>query len=224
MATIYFFGDSWPVGCELELATQKPYPKLVGEMLTIPTVNCATGGSSQLEMLPKLLSSQIQPNDVAIFALTSPSRRFYYESNPTNCSDPIITWDFSLTTVNDFNDTWMAGLSVYALYSWCLQHQVTPYFFNLFTTSYNTEFHHLIWEEIPEDVWMLPKDTCVARELYDPEWYKQWDTLRNGDFADWLVTNNTQVNKYIKPCINHPNQAGHLVIAEMIVDHLGSTV
>jgi hypothetical protein len=228
MTTIYFYGDSWPNGHELDYTNlfptlQHPYPVLVGEMLGVESVNCAVSGTTQLEMLPHMLESKIQPGDIAVFSLTSPSRRFFYEPHYDDPTKPLIEWDFTLTTVNDFNDVWMAGLSVYVLYMWCKDHQVTPYFFNSFTTSYNTEFHHNIWNEIPDDVWLLPKDTCVARELFDPAWYKQWDTLRNGDYADWLDTNNEQVQRYIRPCKDHPNPEGHRIIAEMIVKGIRGT-
>lgn len=224
MTTIYFYGDSWTRGSELELfpEPQKVYSELIEEFLKIPTKNYSKNGSTQLEMMHQLLHSPIGKNDIAIFSLTSPSRRFFYGPDPRNQESPKIFYDGSLQTINDYNDVWMAGLAVYTLYTWCLQHSIKAYFFNLFTTSYNTEFHHLIWDSIPDDIWILPKDTCATREWYDPTWYKQWDTLRNNNYSAWLGTNNKQVQKYIRPCQNHPNPEGHKMIAQMVGEYLRS--
>ena len=92
MTTLRFFGDSWPAeGGEINTITNsdvESFPTLVGQALGLETINFGVSGSSQPFMLHQLINSPIKSGDYAVFCLTSPSRKFYYndQGNPTNKS------------------------------------------------------------------------------------------------------------------------------------------
>jgi lysophospholipase L1-like esterase len=50
--------------------------------------------------------------------------------------------------------------------------------------------------------------------LFDPEQFAE--QYNDSDFYDWLQSNNAQVEKYIRPCQDHPNLAGREQIAQAI--------
>ena len=225
MTTLYFFGDSWPAegpmpGVKEELVS---YPSLVGQELNLPVSNHSVLGTSQSDMIQQLLNSGIQANDVAVFSVTAYSRQFYYDENGNkiNVSKPE---DMAmLKTVNDYNGVWQSAQNCYLLYSICRQWNITPCFLNTFNNCYLKHYHHKLWDLIPDDVWILPKDKCVVQE-FDPVYFGQYDEYRNSDYRDWLKTNNAQVQYYIRPHEAHPHVNGRKKIAEIISKFLSTNV
>ena len=222
MTTLYFFGDSWPAEGSIE-GEKNPviesYPTHVGQYLNLPIRNCSVSGTSQSDMIQQLLNCDIKAGDQAIFSLTSGARKFYYDKNgnPINASAEIAMKHLDLS--NDFNDTWLAAQTCYILYYYCRERLITPWFINTFNIAYHKNYHHKLWESIPDTPWIIPKDRCVI-EQFDPEFFGRWEEFHNSDFNDWLDTNNQQVQYYIRPFHNHPHTNGRKKIAEIIAEKL----
>jgi hypothetical protein len=219
MTTLYFFGDSWPQEGPVENSTITSYPTLVGQYLNLPIKNYSVGGSSQPDMIQQLLNCDIKAGDLAIFSLTAGSRKFYYDpkGKPVNSSSVPAMKHLDLS--NDFNDTWIAAQTCYILHHYCQDRSITPWFINTFNIAYHKNYHHKLWESIPDSCWILPKDRCVI-EHFDPEFFGQWEEFHNSDFNSWLDTNNQQVQYYIRPYYNHPHINGRTKIAEIIAEKI----
>jgi hypothetical protein len=221
MTTLYFFGDSWPAEGPLEgkLEVIPSYPTIVGDILELNVVNCSVSSSSQLDMIQQLLNSNIQPGDIAVFSLTAQSRQFYYDNfgKPVNVSNPEKMT--LLDAVNDYNGVWQSAQTCFILYNICQQWNVTPCFLNTFNISYHKDYHHKLWELIPDNCWIMPKNKCVVEE-FDVEFFNQFKEYRNSDFTSWLDTNNKQVQHYIRPYKNHPYINGRQKIAVIIANYL----
>ena len=80
---ILIFGDSWPFGAELDLTKEKPYGTLIAEYMNWPTSNYSRPATSIDHLLIQLLTAQSKELSLkgckALFTLTSPSRRMYYQ-------------------------------------------------------------------------------------------------------------------------------------------------
>jgi len=184
---------------------------MISDMLDIPYVNHAQSGASQMDMISKLVSSEATSGDHAIFSLTAPSRRFYFNEHGRSTNTSV---DRDPEQVNDYQDSWLSALTCYAVYTYCVTKQICPWFINTFNVSYKSMWAHPMWNLIPDSAWVLPKNTCVVQMLFDPEQFA--DKYNDSDFYDWLQSNNAQVEKYIKPCQDHPNLAGREQIAQAI--------
>ena len=227
MTTLRFFGDSWPSERdethELALAqglTPKSYPQLVSEILNLPYKNYSVNGTSQQHNLVQLMASNIQPGDHAIFSLTSPYRKMYYDEQGRartlgHATDPML--------INDYNETWLSANICFTLYYYCLSRGSHAWFINTFDTSAFAWIDQPLWQEIPELCWLMPSDQCVA-QLFDPEFFQQTPEYKSYYFKDWLDSDNAQVQKYIRPNVNHPNQAGRELIAKKIADELSQRI
>ena len=216
---LYFFGDSWPAeGGELETMYGKKfksYPAMISDLLDIPYVNHAQWGTSQPDMISKLILSNASTGDHAIFSMTAPSRRFYFDDNGTAEN---ISVDKSAEQVNDYQDSWLSALTCYTILNYCITKQIRAWFINTFNVSYKPTRAHPLWNMIPDDVWVLPKNTCAVQMLFDPEQFA--DKYDDSDFYNWLQSNNAQVKKYIRPCQDHPNLTGRERIAQTIAEKI----
>ena len=233
MTILHFFGDSWsaePGEYESiasrtltpeEFAKVESYPKMVSKFLNIPYKNHSVQGSSIAHMIPQLLNSGITSGDCAIFSLTAPSRSFYYNSSGTAIHQRAYE-QLNQKTVNHFNVGWMSAWSCYTLYKLCQDQNINGWFMPLFDVPYQADYHHELWDRIPEDCWIIPKTSCVTK-LFDPEYFSQWETYRNSNFHEWLATNNAQVKTYIRPCQDHPNILGRRLIADTIISKLSAS-
>ena len=237
--TLHFFGDSWPdEGGEIDEIYKrtkdkkllidddipKSYPRMVSELLSMPYTNYAVSSTSQPDMIRQLMSNhKLHKGDHAIFSLTSPSRRFYYDDNNNHINE---FCDSNVHTMNDSHDSYLSALTCYSLYNYCIQHEVTPWFINTFNVSYYTtgNMQHALWDEIPAINWIIPRDKCAVQILFDTDYFStnsdEEFEYRNSDWTDWLNTNNNNVKKYIRPCISHPNLKGRMLIALEIFKRL----
>ena len=195
------------------------YPTVVGQIVNLPIKNYSQNGSSQPDMIQKLLNADINDGDIAIFSMTAQSRQFYYNDSGKPINVATAEEMSLLPTVNDYNGVWQSAQTCFVLYNICQQKNVIPCFLNTFNISYHKEYHHKLWELLPDDVWIMPKDHCVIEE-FDTEYFGKFDEYRNSDFWEWLQTNNKQVQYYIRPYANHPHVNGRKKIAEIISDYL----
>ena len=220
--TIWFFGDSWPAGVELDRipkTTQHShrdgaFPALVGERLQVDIVNKAIAGSSQESMLESLLDCNIKKDDIAIFCCTAKTRRLYRRDDGTTHG---IQFQHDTTYVNPYEDERVSSHCCALLYYLCMSRGCTPYFFNLFDCVRYVDRMYL---EIPESHWLIPKEESVLSWLFDPVYFHKYDHHHNGNFRAWLDTESELVQRYIRPCEGHPNLNGHNLIAEYLVEQL----
>ena len=217
--TIWFYGDSWPGGCELEpepgQTTQDlAFPARVGTLLQTDVVNKSVWGSSQEFMLEALLDSDLQPGDLAIFCCTVRTRRTYRTAD-NRFKD--VQWQTDENLVNDYEDERVSAQALALAYHMTLSRQATPYFFNQFDTVNHVDKMYL---EIPDQHWLIPMRHSVLSALFDPEYFAQWDNHKRHNFYTWMDTESSTVKKYIRPCNGHPNLHGHQTIAEFIANEL----
>jgi len=219
MNRLHFFGDSWTIEDDFEKLIENPigYPSMVGKLLNRPVINHAISGSSQLKMVDIAIKSNLGQEDHAVFSMSAPSRRFYFDYKGHIVDCPV---DENKGAVNDYQDSWLSAITCFMLIKICEERKCTPWFVNIFNVSYQSEWLHPLWHAIPPNVWLLPPDRCMVQDVLDAEWFSQFSIFRNSDFNDWLSTNNEQVIKYIRPCYNHPNLLGRKKIAEFIADKL----
>ena len=74
---VYFDGDSWTYGAELEDPVEKRFSTIISR----GSVNKATGGSSNQRIVRHLLEDDISHYDYAVIQMTIPSRTEYYDKN-----------------------------------------------------------------------------------------------------------------------------------------------
>lgn len=224
MSTLYFFGDSWPAEHgEIDQIMRRKgidvdsYPAIVGKLLDMPVKNHAIAASSQEHMIVQLLASDINAGDHAVFSLTTPSRRMIY--NDHNQVEHQFV-DPCRSGVNEFNDQWRSANTLFVLYQYCQSKKIHPWFVCTFNVTCINEYNNLLWKEIPDHCWLMPKNQCLVEKIFDPAFFSQRNEYRNCNFQEWLDTENAQVEKYIRPCLNHPNALGHQIIAEWIAAEL----
>lgn len=231
---LYFFGDSWSAETgELEawhvknnIAPGEPllsYPAMISKFLNIPYRNFSVPGSSQQSMIPQLINSDAKSGDHAIFSLTSPSRRFYYNNDNTMIN---LSIDGIKESISVYQDSWLSALTCFTLYNYCMQKEIQPWFVSTFDVSYHDriEKHHALWKHVPDSVWILPKETCLVQTEFDPEWYNKESKNLTANLYNWLNSGRPAVNKYIRPCVDHPNLAGRKKIAKKITSVLKNKI
>ncbi len=217
--TLWFYGDSWPNGCELENSQGKSrpelaFPAMVSYRLRRSFVNKAVTGSSQPYLIEAFLESDVESNDIAIFCLTAKTRRMY-----RSVDNSIVESQFNHDDryVNEYEDERVSSQTCALLYFLAQQKNVKPYFFNLFDT---VRHDNKLYQVIPDDCWLIPRNHSVLSWLFDPDFFTRNADHHNGDFREWLDRNCELVEKYIRPCEAHPNITGHRVIADYIVETL----
>jgi len=237
MTTLHCFGDSWPdeigeaeeiyeVNPELiELVDGKPprsIPKMISDLLGVEYQNHSQSSTSQPEMIQQLVRAPVKAGDHAVFFITSPSRRFYFDEHGNTVNE---FCDVNRNALNDYQDSWLSALTCYTLYNYCKSKSVTPWFLSTFNVSYyQTMDMHPLWDEIPKDRWIVDKHKCIVQEEFDNEFFSSTNDnefeYRNSDWSDWLRTENENVKKYIRPCEDHPNLVGRMAIAKRIAETL----
>lgn len=228
MTTLYFFGDSWSAEhCEIERLvnskqlvldqTPQSYPVMVGKIIGLPVKNLSKSGSSQASLIDQLLKSDIAAGDHAVFSLTAPSRRMYFDGHGQPID--IFATDFK-EALNDYDDSWQSALTCYTLYKLCQEKSIGCWFLSTFNISYNPDACHCFWDYIPDSVWLIPKEKCAVQTELDPEYFSQYQFYKNSDFFTWLETNNDRVHQCIRPCEQHPNLYGRELIATKVANEL----
>lgn len=218
---IWVYGDSWPDGCELEndLGQSRPelaFPAMLAQKFNCQVINRAVTGSSQPFLIESFLDSQTQPGDIAIFCLTAKTRRMYRGIN-NEIVEQQFTHDEML--VNQYEDERVSAQVCALLYFLSKEIKVIPYFFNLFDT---VRYGNKLQNVIPDNHWLIPQNHSVLSWLFDPVFFTRFADHHNGDFREWLDRNCDLVQKYIRPCIAHPNLHGHETIANFLADALVS--
>jgi len=214
---IAFFGDSWVAGCEANEIDGSDAPEFAFPSYFPESLNLGiTGGSNDYFL--EQLTENLYNIKTAIFCLTDPARRFWKDSkgnfiNGNNIDSSLMNIYKYLTNLsNDVNDDVLTSRTCLLLYLICKTYNIEPYFVNMFGGQLGES---PLWSLIPESAWILPKDKCISKHCFDQKnWFVEYPGI--GDFSVWLKTNNLDVQKFIRPCIAHPNKYGHKVISEFI--------
>lgn len=219
MVSLHFYGDSWTLEDDSENIIQDcvGYPSLVGKILDLPAHNHALSGNSQMGMIDQFVRTETSSGDHVIFSMSAPSRRFYFDNDGRSKN---LSVDEHKDAINDFQDSWLSAITCLSLIHLCQRRGCHAWFINLFNISYQEEWAHPLWESIPSSVWLLEPDCCLVQKVFDAEWFDKFEVFRNSDFHAWLETENAQVQKYIRPCLNHPNLEGRNAIASFIANKL----
>lgn len=230
----YWFGDSWLVGDELELAvpydqrTQYVFAQLFSDHYDVECINLGESGSSP-DIIPwkfNHIKNQLQSDDIVFFCL-SPSHRTSRFNNE-QIHEQIIPGPNHNKNVHAYAAKWYkyfdtAPQRLYnydciigLLWLWCQQLGIRCYFTNLFTTEPNT-----MLKIVPDTAWLLPRDQCIA-QLIMPIIDNDSGTVVDNDNPK-LTTVEWDLQKkflemYVRPGYCHPNIQGHQHIANKLIE------
>ena len=197
------FGDSWPVGTELQ-SHELAFGDLLHERLnTNNFFNCAEQGStidSLVIQLHDFMKKKIE-DCICVFFITNPARYLYFENNKAKILRP--TGDKSALTKfyfgevqSDELDYHKANISILALQRMCQQKGYKDYYMEGWT--------NMTWDYAGIDTnKMYPK---TATHILDVDLNPK--TSEIGKY---------QQSEYIKPNKYHPNELGHKKIAEELL-------
>lgn len=218
---VAFFGDSWVVGCEANEENGDDAPEYAFPSYFDNSINLGHSGASNDSLIIKL-HTNLDNIDTAVFCLTDPARRYFVnddieiDGNSRNSQDNkhnLEAYDRALMYLsNDLNDDLIVSKTCLLLYYMCCEHDISCYFLNLFSGQHGTS---PFWKMIPKELWLTPLRSTLVQEVFDTQgWYPEYPNA--GDFTYWLQGNNTDVQKYIRPCEAHPNKTAHQAIANFI--------
>jgi len=219
LGRVAFFGDSWVAGCEANELDGSDAPEFAFPSYFPGSLNLGYSGGSNDYFAHQLVENLLNI-ETAVFCLTDPSRRYWIDNNGNyiNGSNgiqklPGYIDKCLLSLSNNVNDDLLTSQLCLLLYSICKINNIKAYFINMFGGQHcESKF----WDLIPESAWLLPKDKCIVQQCFDQKnWFVEFPHV--GDFTYWLETNNSDVQKFIRPCIAHPNKLGHKVISEFIM-------
>ena len=232
--TFYWFGDSWVFGDELEKqvgADQQQlhtFANLVSEYYQADCINLSACGSS-INAIPlafnKIVTNIDPTTDRVFFFLTAEHRNSMFdEHGQIKNITPSVYKKHNVHQYqeqrfkyfdNSYQRTYNYDCMINLLYHWCKNIGVTCYFSNIFTTKTES-----IIDCVPDSSWLLPKNKCIAEYILP---------LIDNDTFSIIADDNPKltneqwrlqqpyVEKYIRPCHSHPNQAGHQKIAQEII-------
>ena len=222
--TFHWLGGSIVYGDELE-DRLNAYPYLVSEHFNQQCSNHAVNASSIQHMIVQFSQAECKPGDTVFFGLTSedrmyiPDTHFYMAANLYG--DARIDLERNKQWYKYFDSKAQRQFSIAntldLLKAYSDSKQVTAYFYNTFTEAeYST---HLVG---PGD-WLIPPKRCLAREILhiiDNEYYNVvTDDQSWIKEVDWQLQE-PLVEMYIRPNHAHPNELGHKVLADHLIEIL----
>jgi len=202
------FGDSWPYGAELK-SHEKTYGKVLSENLQCKFLNKAIGGScidSMVLQLKDFLAESYNPNTkiCALFFITSLHRALLFNPQTNeprsiypmeNHEDSTIRNYFKYVHCSELHK-FRANVAILALQKICKE--------------YNIDDRYLIgWVDPALDYPGIDKQKIFPQSAVEIL----------GASADHECSTNYQ-HRYFYPNTDHPNEAGHKVIADWILEHL----
>ena len=202
------FGDSWPAGAELK-HYEKPFGEILSENLNCKFINQSIGAScidSMLLQLQQFLEKSYDPGSrtCAVFFVTSYHRALLFDQ-PSNLprsiypmedhADPTVKNYFKYVHSDKLN-RFRANLAILALQKIC--------------SEYKIDDKYLIgWLDPGFDYPGISKDkifSATAAEIL-------------GVSSDHECSTNSN-HKYFYPNRDHPNQLGHKIIADWLLEKI----
>lgn len=203
MTLLVTFGDSWPSGTELS-SSEKTYGALIAEMLSTEFKNYARSATSNEHMilqLKKYIESPNFSNDtIAIFFVTSPARALsidfngkekeLYPGSEKNDAHSSAWYKFFHTP---HQDKFRVNSAILSLQRMCEQYKIKDYYI-------------IGWSDVVLDYPGIDKT-----KIYDRTCAELFGVSGENEFS------NASKNQYVAPNICHPNQKGHVLIAETLM-------
>jgi hypothetical protein len=225
LSCIYVYGDSWVSGCELarfsadvknpgDDAPELAFPACLQKLLNINVKNKGITGSSVTTMLYEFLQDIPNSGDTAIFCCSAKTRRMYFTKKGQKKE---IQFTVDELLCNEYEDHAVTSRILGLLYLLCNERNIKSYFLNLFDTI---NLENFLLDTIPDNNWLIPKNQSICSKIFDDKYFNQWDNHHNGNFQQWIESNNALAIKYIRPCDAHPNLEGHENIANYIAKEL----
>ena len=216
ISNLVTFGDSWPAGAELEDRTQA-FGHLLAKMSNASVYkNCAIDATSNDRMILQLQEyirdTASVTDHVAIFFITSPSRHLHldYKNNIKELkvppdyrteSDPVVAnwYRYFHSDPSDYFNLYKLLLSLQRI---CEQYQIRDYYISGWT---NLNF--------------FKKPLGVDTKKIFPRTCTKMFGLKNQ-----IEFDNIGQNQYIYPNASHPNEQGHLLIANSLYKWITSEI
>lgn len=210
------FGDSWPAGAELKAGEQPFGHKLADLLHSSKYTNCAVPATSNEHMILQLgqYINQIKnvANHIAIFFVTETSRsclidnnnnylEIKFNGNPEKHSLDYYYFKHFHTRAQDKFKTHKTILSLQRM---CSKSGINDFY--VIGWQKNVD---LDWPGIEKEKFYDCGNTTCANWL-EPTHDKFWSTAKS--------------NPYIKPNDNHPNQAGHDLIANKLYEWIKNKI
>ena len=203
-------GDSWPEGAELNFGTKR-YGELIQTALEYDKFyNYGSAGASNEDMMYQLqryIAESHEPGNqvTAVFFLTNPARTAHFPR--------FFSWEADLNTkmkevylhfYRKEHEVMRSSSAVSTLQAWCSNLGFDDYYFSG-------------WVRYP--VWLPGTNT-------DKIWAQGNETV-----ADWFGASkhngehllDVKDNAFIRPNFAHPNQIGHELIANKLIEWISRT-
>ena len=230
-ANFYWFGDSWLYGSELDPAVRESvvFPELVSKHYNANCVNLGqeSNGPDILILEFSQIAAGLKSGDIVFFFLSAPHRTFFI--NDDNEIKRILpcpgfeseSFHDQWETYYKYFDSPMQRLFNYdrtinLLWLWCQKLSVKCYFANIFTTQKSS-----IMDVVPQDAWLVPKDSCIAEFILPHSSDQMYHALTVD--SPCLTTQQWReqekyIEEFIRPGHSHPNVNGHQQIAKRLIE------
>jgi len=188
---IYFDGDSWSWGGELENREQERFSALVCKKLNAEEHNFASAGASNDRIVRQLLvENDITDYDVAVIQMTYPSRTEYYNQKwrKVTIQDTLLWRPWKEKKSREHQDFW-------------------TYYYDKIDCKYHARTREII-------TYQTIKNHCKVNNVpLILMTNNNWDTDLEFDIE-------IEHTKYPRAPQNHPNAEGHQILAEDILSLL----
>lgn len=216
MRKIWWFGDSWVFGAELEDHTNECFANLVSNELGLEYTNLSECGTSICHLVHTFFKhkDRINTNDIVLFFLTEKNRTYIngknlmanaWENTTDNLHPHHNAWYRYFH--DDDEEQWILDKNLMLLHAYCPQAK----FVNIFSLNHS--------DYIPSSAWLIPNDVCIAHTVL-PYVHKGFILTDHPELLDteW-AEQKTYVKKYFGK-VHHPNKHGHVAIAKKIIGYL----
>jgi len=203
---IYFDGTSWAAGAELENPNQTRFSKIISDHYGAEEYNVATQGGCNRAIARNILEHNLDEYDIFIIQMVNHSRTEWYDENQKKYRQvkPILPLSFS----KELKNYW------------------TTYYEKIYHKEYgitDEKIYYNLLREILQDKKhvivtcaresFVPFDMDISLDLYDNKKrhaiHNQWgEKPPHPRLKNYLTTG------------NHPNEMGHKIIAQMIINYI----
>lgn len=202
MKNLIVFGDSWPMGAELQDPINDSFPVLLAQKLNLNCKNLSQGGTSIDHAVTRFLETDIA-DSMILFCTTGYARTMKIDGDQifeVHPQDPAMEWYYTklysdkLGNLNRIKNC----LLVQEI---CKNKKIPVYFASN-------------WDP-------LPSHTLIDQEQWCPKTFMQMISAGscNPDYqVDWANVN----RKYMIKRSSHPNEEGHRLIAEELYTWINS--
>ena len=217
MSKIWWFGDSWIYGAELDDPVNQCFANIVSNKLNLEYINLGQGATSIGHLVHTFFKyiNKIKTTDIVLFFLTNKTRTFINGKNlmanawknTENLHPHNNEWYRYFH--DEEEEQWMLDRDLMLLHSYCPHAK----FCNIYTINHS--------DYIPSEAWLMPSNTCIAQIVLP---YVHKGFILN-DHPALLDTEWKEQKLYVEKYLasgGHPNKLGHKKIAEKILGCLNA--